>query len=241
MPSSVVTDTETLDEILAEALADAVTLDGSLDDRNASYWSVERALLPELDAAYQRFVARVASAGTMDLAPRIGDVMPEFLLPDGRGRLFGLSSLIAEGPLVLSFNRGHWCPFCHIELKGLASIGDAVSRRGGNIVSIVPETAPFVRSMCREYRLPFPMLTDLDHGYALENGLVVPAGDEIKRLYLSYGIDFEEYQGNEAWFMPIPATFIVDRRGIVRKRFVDVDFRRRMPLQTVLAALEGLE
>lgn len=227
-----------LDEVLADALAAADALEATLDEKNASYWEVERRLLPEIDAAYGELLARIAGNEAGEQAPKIGAEMPDFLMPDRRGRLVGLSELVAKGPLVLSFNRGHWCPFCHLELKALARDYAEIEAAGGAVVSIVPDTAEFSTAMSTSYALPFDVLTDLDLGYALENGLVVALGDEIKRLYLGYGLDLPRYQGNPAWLIPIPATFVVDRSGIVRARFVDPDFRRRMPITDVIEALQ---
>lgn len=234
------TEAKSIDEVLTEALAAADKLDATLDEKNASYWDLERRLLPEIEIAYAEFLARIAGNEAAERAPKIGAEMPDFLLPDREGRLMGLAELTAKRPLVLSFNRGHWCPFCHLELKELARQYAEINSAGGDVISIVPETAEFSAAMSRSYALPFHVLTDLDLGYALENGLVVAPGQEIKRLYLGYGLDLARYQGNPAWLIPIPATFIVDRGGIVRSRFVDPDFRRRMPIADILAALRQL-
>lgn len=232
------TEAKSIEEILSETLAAANNLDDALDEKNAGYWEVERRLLPEIDIAYAEFLARIAGNEAAERAPNIGAEMPDFLLPDREGRLIGLAELIAKGPLVLSFNRGHWCPFCHLELKALARQYAEIKDAGGEVISIVPETAEYSAAMSRSYALPFDVLTDLDLGYALENGLVVAPGEEIKRLYRSYGLDLPRYQGNPGWFMPIPATFIVDRSGIVRSRHVDPDFRRRMSIAHILEALQ---
>ncbi len=233
------TETTSIEAILAEALAAADERDAPLDEKNADYWEIERRLLPEIERAYADFLARVGDNGAADLSPRIGTAMPDFLLPDRHGQLVALTDLTADGPLVLSFNRGHWCPFCHLELRALARNYPEIRAAGGEVVSIVPETAEYSSAMSARYALPFDVLTDLDLGYALENGLVVAAGDEIRRLYLGYGIDVARYQGNRAWFIPVPATFVVDRGGIVRARFVDPDFRRRMAVENVLAAIRA--
>lgn len=233
-------DAKPLAEILADALAASLALDGTLNDRIAHYWSTARELRPELYAAYEAFLSRIAHTEADAYAAKVGDRMPEFILPDKDGKLVALSELLAKGPLLVSFNRGHWCPFCRIELKGLASISEEVRAAGGSIVSIVPETAAFTKRMSATHGLPFDILTDLDLAYALENGLVVAAGDEIRRLYLGYGLDLARCQGNPAWYLPIPASFILDRDGVVRERLVDPDFRRRMPLSTVVSVMRRL-
>jgi peroxiredoxin len=232
-----VTDATDIEETLNRALAEAERMDAPLDTKNAHYWNVERALLPELETAYETFVARVAAGGGTDAAPQVGSEMPEFLLPDSEGRLVASHRLLERGPLVISFNRGNWCPFCRLELKALAAAHPHIARAGASIVSIVPETACYSAPMQKSYGLPFAVLTDLDLGYALENGLAVSAGAEIKELYLGYGIDLARFQGNEAWFIPAPATFVVGSGGQILARFVDPDFRRRMPISAILEAL----
>jgi peroxiredoxin len=153
--------------------------------------------------------------------------------------LFGLGELLREGPVVVSFNRGHWCPLCRLELEALAGIHDKAEALGAQIVSIVPERQPFARKIKTDAKVPFPVLSDIDNGYALSLGLAMWVGEEVCGLYASNGVNLPEFNGGSGWFLPIPATFVVGRDGRVIARFVDADFRKRMEVEAVLAALNS--
>jgi peroxiredoxin len=111
-----------------------------------------------------------------------------------------------------------------------------IKAMGAQIVAIMPETQAFTEQFKADSDAPFPMLTDLDNGYALSINLAIWLGDEIQRL-LSYQ-DMAKFHGNDGWMLPIPAVFVVGRDGIVKARFVDPDFRKRMEIDDLLAALE---
>lgn len=181
------------------------------------------------------------AAGAGAGAPEIGSKLPPFLLLGDDGRLVGLADLPRHGPLVVSFNRGHWCPYCRFELLALAEIYPRIKRFGGELVSIPPEKVAALREFRDAFDVPFRFLTDLDNGYALACGLMVSLGDAVRELYLDIGIDLPEYQGNNAWFPPIPATFVIGADGRVHDRFVDPDFSRRMAPDRILECLETAE
>ena len=166
---------------------------------------------------------------------------PNFLMTDAKGHLVELGSLLAKGPLVISFNRGPWCDYCGLELHALARAYPAVVAAGGEVVSIVPETGKYAKTLQTVRDLPFRVLTDLDLAYALSLGLVFWVGDKIKETYRGFGIDLQRFQGNGGWFLPIPATVVVGRDGRVKARFIDPDFRHRMPTEEIMRAVKGDE
>jgi len=225
---------------LTEALVYAETLDVSVDDKIAAYWTVGSRLLPDIATLYDDFVRRIAGNEAAEFSPQVGEAMPDFVLPDMDGRLVLLSSYVTKGPVVISFNRGNWCQFCRLELKSLAQSYAEIGGLGADVVSIVPDTAEFSEAMRRNYALPFNVLTDVDLGYALENALVVQIDPLLKAKYLEFGIDLPHYQGNGGWLIPIPATFVVGADGLVKARYVDGDFRKRMPVADVIGALKPL-
>ena len=114
--------------------------------------------------------------------------MPEFGLPDENGRLISLSSLLRFGPVVISFNRGHWCPYCKLELRSLAAIHSEIAQLGARVVSIMPDSAQFTGDYVAQNDLPFPVLSDIDLGYSLSLGLIFWVGAEIQRLYQEVGV-----------------------------------------------------
>ena len=172
------------------------------------------------------------------VGPQIGDPLPAFILPDENGNLVSLSSLLRLGPAVISFNRGHWCPYCKMDLRSLAAIHGEIRALGAEVVSIMPDSAPFTRDTAND--LPFPVLSDVDLGYSLSLGLIFCVGAEIARMYQEVGVELEKYHGNRGSFLPMAAKFVVGQDGLVRARQVDIEFRERMEPEALLAALRGL-
>jgi peroxiredoxin len=231
------TEAKSLEEALAEAFHKADALDSTLDKRLDFYLGESRKLLPDLESIYDRLVERIRPNAAANRVPAIGAKLPGFFLTDSEGHFVDLSSLLAKGPLVISFNRGPWCDYCGLELRALARAHPAIAAAGGDVVSIVPETAPYAKTLKQVRNLPFKVLTDLDLAYALSLGLVFWVGEEIKDAYLKFGIDLAQFQGHGGWLLPIPATFVVGSDGRVKARFVEPDFRHRMGMEAILGAL----
>ena len=114
---------------------------------------------------------------------------------------------------------------------------DRITASGAQMVAIMPETQQFAKKFKADSNAPFPVLTDLDNGYALSLNLAIWLGTEIQQL-LSYQ-DLSSFHGNDGWVLPIPATFVVGRDGLVKARFVDPDFRKRMEIDDLIAALRS--
>lgn len=188
-------------------------------------------------AAYDRLVARLAASAVGAAAPAVGEVMPPFLLPDQCGRLVGLAELLDAGPAVVSFNRGPWCPFCRIELSSHLAAEPGLADLGATLVSIMPEPRARTALLAQELGQKLVVLSDVDNGYALSIGLAMWVGDEVIALMRAEGIDLAATRGDDAWMLPLPATFVLDRDGRVLARRVDPDFRTRMDTDEVLAVL----
>jgi len=224
---------------IEEAFEAARALDAPLNERLAAYANSVRALNAKFAAAVDGLVARLEDSEAFAAAPKEGDLMPPFLLADESGRLVALDDLLAQGPLAITFARGHWCPYCRIAVSALADIADDARAAGGAIAVIVPDRQPFAAKLKREAGAPFPILTDLDNGYALSLGLVFWVGEEMRTLMQARGADLSTAQGNDSWFVPVPATFVVGRNRVIKARHVDPDYRQRMEVDAVLAALKA--
>jgi peroxiredoxin len=216
-------------------------LDGqavSLNSRLSAYRDRSRELRPDIAKAYDDLVQRLGLLDAGAVGPVRGAPMPPFVLPDETGRLVSLASLLRDGPAVISFNRGHWCPYCKLELRDLAAAHGRISALGARIVSIMPDRAQYTVNYVRKSDLPFPVLSDIDLGYSMSLGLVFWVGDEVERLYKSVGIDLDQYQGNGGFFLPMAAKFIVGRDGLIKERQVNLEFRERMEPAAIISALE---
>jgi peroxiredoxin len=215
--------------------------DASLTERLASFAETLREWYPSFAEAVDRLIRRLERSGAGQHAPSLGDAMPPFLLPDDTGRLVSLEELLGKGPLALTFNRGHWCPYCRINIDALSMARREIAETGGQVAAIIPDRQPFVMEFKRDAHSDLPILIDIDNAYAMSLGLAFWVGDEMKRAMLDANYDVANFQGNDAWLLPIPATFVVGRDGKITARFIDPDYRRRMTTEELLTALrEGI-
>lgn len=210
---------------------------GPLSERLGIVQAACRQFTPAYDAELDRFVARLRGAGAGSAAPGLGMALPNFLLPDQEGRLRRLDRLREGGPVVLAFHRGGWCDFCQIGLQALADIQAAIDQAGGRLVAVAPQRASFAASHLADAEAGFPMLVDMDGAYASSIGLTVPIDDALAAHLEAFGIDLADINGDSGRFLPIPATFVIGRDGVVVARHVDPDPRRRMDSAEVLQAL----
>src|SRR5690349_21477793 len=158
---------KTLSEALEECTTRCQSMDGPLPARLHAFAEDVRKLSPEFAEIVDRMVARLESAGLGENAPKPGEPMPEFILPDQRGRLSTLSEFVSKGPVVVAFHRGHWCPYCRINARALAGIYDEVRHLGAELVAITPEMERFNAELAPGIEIEFPVLTDMDNSYAL--------------------------------------------------------------------------
>jgi peroxiredoxin len=228
---------KSLEEALQEAFEKADSLEAPLIERLKFYLRESRKLLPELESAYDQLVQRIAATEADKHVPAVGEMVPDFIMTDSEGNLVDLAGLITKGPLVISFNRGPWCDYCGLELHALSRAYPEIVAAGGDVISIVPETARYARNLQKVREVPFRVLIDLDLAYALSLGLVFWLGEKLKEMYRGFGIDLERFQGHGGWLLPIPATLVVGRDGRVKARFVDPDFRHRMNIDDILCVI----
>jgi peroxiredoxin len=213
-------------------------LDVSVAEQLRAFADAGRQNNPDFAAAVDHLVERLHQYGAGEAAPEPGDPLPPFVLPDDCGRMVSLNELLTQGPVAVTFHRGHWCPYCRININALARAHQEIAAEGGQIVAIMPDLQKFVADFRSESEVPFPILTDMDNGYALSLNLTIWVGAELQKL-MQARRNIPEFQGNSSWMLPIPATFVVGRDGRIRARFMDPDYRKRMAIADMLAALRS--
>ena len=223
-----------------EALIRAESQNILLSSRLSAYRKESGYRRPEFAKAYDELVERLNMIDQGRVGPGLGELMPEFNLPDENGQLISLASLLRFGPVVISINRGHWCPYCKLELRSLAAIHGEIAQLGAAVISIMPDGAQFTGNYVAQNDLPFPVLSDIDLGYSLLLGLIFWVGPELQRLYKEAGVELEKYHGNQGYFLPMAAKFIVGCDGRVEARQVNIEFRERMEPQALIATLRRL-
>jgi peroxiredoxin len=221
---------------LDEAFRRVRDLDLSLQQQLRALAETLRRESPEFAAAVDRLVTRLRHYGAGEAAPKIGDSMPPFILPDESAQKVSLEELLDRGPVAVIFHRGHWCPFCRINISALVEAHKALPANA-EIVAIMPDRQKFVADLKRQSQVPFPILIDADNGYAMSLNLAIWVGAEIQKMTEAGRLDPPIFQGNSSWLLPIPATFVVGQDGLIRERFIDPDYRNRMMISDMLAAM----
>jgi peroxiredoxin len=222
-----------------DAFLDCRDMDASLGDRLDAFAESLKRIDPAFAGAVDRLVGRLKESKVGAGAPKVGDLMPPFYLPDEHGRVTALADMTAKGPLAVVVHRGHWCPYCRINTRSLAEAHPRIAAAGGQVVAIVPDRQRYANLIREEAEGQFPILVDMDNGYAMSLNLVFFVGDEMREFMTAAGINLTEYQGNESWMVPVPATFVVGTDGVIKERFVDPDYRKRMTVETMLTALRA--
>lgn len=214
------------------------------DQTPKTFDQVRRELISEFnDADQEAYAFLVDWLRKTDVAAnalRVGDTAPDFLLPDENGRLHSSKELRREQPLVVSFYRGGWCPFCKAELRALQAIKPDLDRLKAKIVVVSPDTRDLPRQLKEELGLDLTMLADVDHGVATAYGILYRVPEETRAHYSGLGHDFGHRHGSTEWMLPIPATYVIDKDGVVRAAFVEPDFTIRQETSDILDEISQL-
>src|ERR1700756_5702441 len=153
-------------ERLKRAFQRCREMEGTLNEQLQAYAAAGREIFPAYGEAVDRLVVRINENGGGENAPRPGEPMPPFVLPDESGQLVALPSLVERGPVAVMFFRGHWCPYCRLNVRAVIKAMDRIKAVDGQVVAIMPETQAFASKFKTDSGAPFPVLTDLDNGYA---------------------------------------------------------------------------
>lgn len=172
-------------------------------------------------------------------ALRKGQRAPEFALPDANGKLVSLINLLERGPVVLTFYRGGWCPYCNIELRALQSHLAQIKRLGAALVAISPELPDQSLTTREKLALAFDVLSDGDNAVARRFGLVYRISDAARARLLALGRDLVAHNGIATWELPITATYIIDQNGAIVFDHIDADYRNRVDPAAIVEALQG--
>jgi peroxiredoxin len=194
-----------------------------------------------IKAAYHEFLERLNAGQVAAEACRPRDRMPGFLLPNAEGHLIDSGELLSHGPLVVTFFRGGWCPYCSATLEALEAVLPELSRTGGTLVAMTPETGGRALVTKRDRGLHYEVLVDVDLVVAMAFGIVFRAPPLYVGLLRQRGIDLAERSGNPAWLLPVPAAFLVGQDGVVLRSWVNVDFTQRAEPTEMLEALNELQ
>lgn len=185
-------------------------------------------------------IQQQVDSGQAETALNQGDRCPDFSLPAANGEMVSVSEKLKSGPLVISFYRGAWCPYCNLEIRALATHIDQIRQLGADLVAISPQVVDKSDQQSRSLDLSFDVLSDVGNKVAREFGLCFSLSDEVRPVYDAFEFDLPGHNGDENYELPIPATYIIDRQGSIRHAFVDADYTRRMEPSDIIEQLRQL-
>jgi peroxiredoxin len=184
---------------------------------------------------------KLQASHTGEHAIAAGEIVPDFTLPGATGETVNLHSRLNEGPVVLSFYRGGWCPFCNLELQALQALLPEIRSLGATLIGISPETPDNSMTSAEKHQLEFDVLSDLGNKTATDYGLLFTVYEEMRPLYLKWGLDVPAYNGDNSWELPVPATYVIDTNCVARAAHVDKDYTKRMEPEQILTALRNIK
>jgi len=187
------------------------------------------------------FIERLAKHGIIASAKKTGQPAPDFALWSTSGNRVGLSALRARGPVVLSFYRGEWCPFCDLELRAYQKALPELQQLGATLAAISPQPLERSRSTVENRNLEFDVLSDPDNTTARAYGLTFSMTDAEQALHTTFGADLPKINAGDNWDLPAPVTYIVDQGGLIVWGHVDGNYTRRAEPADVIAALRKLQ
>jgi len=172
---------------------------------------------------------------------RIGEKSPDFTLPDAFGDDVNLYNLLENGPVVISFYRGEWCPFCNLEIRALQKILPEIEAIGGTLIAISPQEPDHALSLTKGVPLTFQVLSDVDQHVIETYKLRYLVPISVQDIYLNVlNLDLTEHTATRTWELTVPATYVIDQRGIIRGRHISMDFTERMEPDVILKQLKGI-
>jgi peroxiredoxin len=212
-------------------------LQARLDAYKAEF---EKQAPAEVLAVMRRVTADLVAGGQAERALKAGDTAPAFALPDPDGVAVSSADLLSKGPVVLTFYRGVWCPYCNLDLAALEAARPDIEARGARLVAVSPQTPANSRKAQRTGKLGFPILSDAGGAVAAAFGLRWTLPEDLKLLYTGFGVDLATFNGDDSWTLPMPARYVIGRDGIIAYAEVNPDYTRRPEPEELFPALERL-
>ena len=192
---------------------------------------------PPVIETMSRATADLIATGQADRAVKVGERAPFFTLPGPDGKHVASADLLARGPLVITFYRGVWCPYCNMELQSLQEALPQIEALGGSIVAISPESAANSRKSVRQNELSFPILTDRGNEIAAAFGIRFKLPAALIEVYKGFGNDLAMVNGEPSWTLPMPARFVIASDGMIAYAEVNPDYTRRPDPEELMPAL----
>lgn len=197
---------------------------------------------PALTAKMDKATDDLATSGMVDSSLQVGQSAPDFELSNVKGEQVSLKNALANGPVVLSFYRGGWCPYCNLELRYLQQFLPQFQDAGATLIAVSPQMPDASLSTQEKEGLEFEVLSDVGNKVAREYGLVFTLPESLHAMYGNLeGINLAKDNGDDSFELPVPATYLIDKNGTIKYAFAHADYTKRAEPEDVLKALKAIE
>lgn len=180
------------------------------------------------------------NSGIADKAFKKGNKIPQITLKNAHNNLINVNELLKDGPVVISFYRGGWCPYCNLELKALQENLEEIESTGAKLIAITPELPDKSLTTSEKHKLEFEVLSDVGNKISKQFGLEFKLAEELHGIYKQFNFNIHDYNGDDSWSLPIPATYIINKEGVITDCFVNANYTTRMEPAAILDALKKL-
>jgi peroxiredoxin len=192
----------------------------------------------ERQAIMERHIAELRNGAIAQSALKVGDRAPAIVLNNAKGEPVDVRALLNSGPVIVTFYRGGWCPFCNFQLRAFAQVLPEIEASGASLVAISPEKPSDIISTAEKNALTYEVLSDVDQKVGRAFGLVYEFTDELKSAYREFGLDIPAKNGAAAeWALPVAATYVIDRSGVIMYAYTDADYRDRADPRAIIEVL----
>ncbi len=214
-----------------------MSLKDKLEER---YKASSERIPPEAAQVMVESQQELDQSGIADKTLKVGDEVLDFKLPNAVGDTVSLGELLKKGPVVISFYRGVWCPYCSLELQAYQDLLSEFEALGATLVAISPQTPDNSLSTAEKNQLKYEVLSDVGNKVANQFGLVYTLNPKLHELYDKWGLSIPKFNGDDSWEIPIPATYVINTDGKVSYAFADIDYTKRAEPADVIDNLKGL-
>ncbi len=208
-----------------------------LDEKKAAFNAVAD---EKIKSIYAEGIEDVANGGVLENAKNVGDTAPPFELTNAVGTSVSLQAYLEKGPVVLTWYRGGWCPYCNLTLQRLQNDLPDFQAEGANLLALTPEKPDKSISTQEKYDLKFEVLSDVGNAIAKAYGIVFKLTDAVAASYKN-NFDLEEFNGDDTKELPLAATYVIDRNGIIQFAFLDAEYRNRAEPAEIIKVLQKLK
>src|SRR4029077_12483011 len=192
----------------------------------------------ERQAIMQRHIDQLRRGAIAHTILKVGDRAPTIVLKNAKGETIDVSMLLKKGPVIVTFYRGGWCPYCNLELKAYQEILSQITAAGASLVAISSEKPDDTLSTAEKNALAFEVLSDVGQKVGRAFGLIYEFSDELKTAYAGFNLDIPARNGTPGeWALPVSATYVIDRDGVIVYAYTDPDYRDRADPRDLISVL----